>query len=251
MVRPPDPHTAASGLPSVVLDTPYPKEPIPDLVNQILGAGDWLNVSHWLAEGMDLVFGFNPGKAAAEFVVGDWEKVSTASSALSQLAEYAVRLAGLVDDGATAMFAHWDGNAATSADVWFDRFAVAVDGLAQPLQSLAGQYQAAAAGIVQMTAAVTSLLESLGDRLIGIAMRTATAAAVARVNPTAAGLLHSWIMYDTYKSVALWTSIIEKHGEALMVMQSITGRCAGYLSTLGGFEGPRLPGSYNHPHVDR
>ena len=70
--------------PSSVLDTPYPQEAIPGLVNEVLGAGDWLSPSHVLLKGIELVFGFNPGEEAARWVAGDWEAVSTVASALDQ-----------------------------------------------------------------------------------------------------------------------------------------------------------------------
>ena len=70
-------------LPSEVLDTPYPKEPIPGLVNEILGAGDWLSPSHVLMKGIELVFSF--AREYQSVAAGMQEMATAVASILEQL----------------------------------------------------------------------------------------------------------------------------------------------------------------------
>ena len=233
-------------LPSEVLDTPYPKEPIPGLVNEILGAGDWLSPSHVLMKGIELVFSFNPGEEAARWVAGDWESVSTAASALDQLAEYAVRLGRLLNDESAEMLTKWQGNAATSAGSYFERFAIAVDSMGAPLQGVAREYQSVAAGMQEMATAVASILEQLLDKLISMGIKALAATATSET--VIGGLFFGgWAAYDAYRATRLWTQALEWHGRALTASQALVGLCAGYLGALRDLDSITLPNAYDHP----
>jgi hypothetical protein len=237
-------------MPSDVLDTPYPKEPIPNLLNEILGAGDWLSPSHVLMKGIELVFDFNPGEEAARWVAGDWEAVSTVASALDQLAEYAVHMGHLLDVDSRAMLQHWDGNAATSAGSYFEKLAVAVDSIGPNLNGIAHEYQSVAAGMQEMATAVASLLEQLLDKLISMGIKALAATALSET--VVGGIVFGgWAAYDAYRATRLWTQALEWHGRALTASQALVGLCAGYLGALQDLDSIALPAAYDHPGAQR
>lgn len=237
-----------AALPSEVLDTPYPQEPIPDLVNQILGAGDWLSPSHVLMKGIELVFSFNPGEEAARWVAGDWESVATVASALQQLGEYAIHLGRALDDGADDMMVGWHGNAAVSADTYFDQLATAIDAIGPNLTGVASEYRTVAAGMQEMAGAVASLLEQLLDKLIGMGIKALAATALSE---TVIGgvVFGAWAAYDAYRATRLWMQALEWHGRAWTACQAIIGLTAGYLGALEGASTISLPQAYDHPGV--
>lgn len=235
-------------MPSAVLDTPYPHEPIPSLVNEVLGAGDWLSPSHVLLKGIELVFGFNPGEEAARWVAGDWEAVSTASSALGQLAEYAGRLGSVLYGDSRTMLEQWAGNAATSAGSYFDKLALAIDGMGPNLEGIADEFQSVAAGMQEMATAVASILEMLLDKLIEMGMKALAATALSE---TIIGgvVFGGWAAYDAYKATKLWMQAVEWHGRAVTMSQGIAGLTAGYLGALQDLDSITIPNAYDHPGV--
>ncbi|MCW2845525.1 MAG: hypothetical protein JWN22_3441 [Nocardioides sp.] len=237
-------------LPSEVLDTPYPKEPIPAALNEVLGIGDWLSPSHVLMKGIELVFSFNPGEEAARWVAGDWQSVSKAASALDQLAEYAVRLGHLLDGESATMLEQWQGNAATSASSYFEKLAIAVDSMDAALRGVSDEYQAVAAGMQEMATAVASILEQLLDKLISMGVKALAATALSE---TVIGgvVFGGWAAYDAYRATRLWTQALEWHGRALTASQALVGLTAGYLGALRDLDSVTLPNSYDHPGAQR
>jgi hypothetical protein len=236
--------------PSDVLDTPYPKEAIPGLVNEVLGAGDWLSPSHVLLKGIELVFGFNPGEEASRWVAGDWEAVSTVASALDQMAEYAVHLGHVVESGSLDMLEDWQGNAATSAGSYFEELAIAVNSMADPLQGISKEYQAVVAGMQEMASAVASILEQILDKLISMGMKALAATALSET--VVGGLVFGgWAAYDAYKTEKLWMQALEWHGKALTASQAVVGLTAGYLGALEDLDAISIPNGYDHPGVQR
>jgi hypothetical protein len=235
-----------TALPSQVLDTPYPTAPIPDLVNEILGAGDWLSPSHVLLKGIELVFGFNPGEEAARWVAGDWESVATVACALQQLGEYAVRLGHVLYDGSDEMLDHWHGNAAVSAGTYFDDLARAIDSIGPQLDGIASEYTTVAAGMQEMAGAVASILEALLDKLIEMGIKALAATATSET--VVGGIFFgAWAAYDAYKATKLWVQAVEWHGRAWTASQAVVGLCAGYLGALEDLDAITIPVGYDHP----
>ncbi len=233
--------------PSDVLHYPYPAEPIPAALNEVLQIGDWLSPSHVLLKGIDLVFGFNPGEEVATWVAGDWRGLAVGSSALGQLAEYAAVLGRDIDTARADLLDDWDGHAASAANAYFNQLARAVDALQTPLRGLASQYRTVSAGMLEMAAAVASILEALLDKLIEMGIKALAATATAET--VVGGLFFGgWAAYDAYRATKLWTQALEWHGRAVTLANAMIGLCAGYLGALRGAEGLALPAAaYEHP----
>ncbi|WP_328477662.1 hypothetical protein OHA21_25070 [Actinoplanes sp. NBC_00393] len=236
--------------PAEALTPPVAEAPIPDLVNNILGAKQYISTSYWLGELIDLIWGFNPWEYVAQQVAGDWNAAAEASDALSKLADFNTRYSEVIAEGAgTLIPAAWDGNAAARADVYFAGLAQSLSAQVDALQNVAGQFRTLAAGMQEMAQALQSLCQDLLDALIVVGV---SAAATAAVSWTGVGSLvgGSVTAAQILQVVKLWYLILDAHDAAWAAVQAFTGICAGYLGALQGLEMQPLPaGAYDHPGV--
>lgn len=232
--------------PSEVLQYPYPKEPIPSEINDVLQLGDWLSPSHVLLKGIELVFGFNPAEEVAEWLAGDWQGLSVGATALDQLAEYCAAMGHDVFRAKNDMLELWDGHAASQANAYFEHLATAVDALREPLHGLSTEYQTLAAGILETAGAIASIMEMLLDKLLEMGAKALAATALSE---TVIGgvVFGGWAAYDAYKATRLWTQALEWHGRAVTAANAFVGLTAGYLGALHGADGLDLPAGYDHP----
>lgn len=232
--------------PSGVLQYPYPKEPIPSELNEILQLGDWLSPSHVLLKGIELVFGTNPAEWVAEWFVGDWQGMAVGASALEQLAEYCQAMGHDVFAAKDDMMELWEGHAASQANAYFEKLATAIDALQEPLNGLAKEYQTLAAGIMEAASAVAGIMEMLLDRLIEMGMKALAATALSE---TVIGgvIFGGWAAYDAYKATKLWMQAVEWHGRAVTMANGFVGLTAGYLGALHGPDGLEVPAGFDHP----
>jgi len=75
--------------PADKLTEPQAKETIPGPIDQVLSIGDWLNVSHWVMQAIELVTGgLNPGQWVVDQFTGDWEAFSKAGDTIHHLGEF-------------------------------------------------------------------------------------------------------------------------------------------------------------------
>jgi hypothetical protein len=232
--------------PSAVLQYPYPSEPIPSTLNEVLQLGDWLSPSHALLKGIELVFGFNPAEQVGEWVAGDWHGMAVGSTALNQLGEYCQALGKDIYQAKNDMLELWDGHAASQANVYFEKLATAIDQLQSPLRGLATEYQTLAAGMLEFASAIASIMEMLLDKLIEMGMKALAATALSE---TVIGgvIFGGWAAYDAYKANKLWMQAVEWHGRAVTAANGFVGLTAGYLGALHGPDGLVVPQGYDHP----
>ncbi|WP_238998537.1 hypothetical protein [Nocardioides limicola] len=221
---------------------------MPELLEELLGLGSWLSPSAMLMKGIDWVFGFNPGEEAARWVAGDWRRLSVASSALGQIAEYAHAVGAAIHRVTGDVTATWHGNAAQSARVYFEGLSVTLEGMRQPLTGAAREFQQVAFGMHQMTQALAGILESLMDRLISIGIKALAATATAKTIIGGIGF-GSWAAYDVWKATQIWRDAIQAHDAALALTQGITGLTAGFLAALESANLALPAEGYDHPGV--
>jgi hypothetical protein len=166
------------------------------------------------------------------------------------MAEYAVHLGHVVSSGSVEMLEDWQGNAATSAGSYFERLAIAIDAMAEPLQGISKEYQAVVAGMQEMASAVASILEQILDKLISMGMKALAATALSE---TVVGgvVFGGWAAYDAYRTEQLWMKALEWHGKALTASQAVVGLTAGYLGALRDLDSITIPNGYDHPGVQR
>ncbi|BEL08125.1 hypothetical protein Q0Z83_063160 [Actinoplanes sichuanensis] len=232
------------------LAPPVADPPVPDLVNNILGMKQYISMSYWAGELMDLIWGFNPWDWVAEQFAGDWEAVAKAGDALSNLAEFNESFAQIVGDGTAALIpADWDGNAAVRAERYFTEVAHALTTQIDSIQGAAGQFRTLAAGMEELAQAVQSLCQDIADALIILGV---TAAATMGTSWTGVGAVvgGSATASQIANIVRLWYLVLDAHDAAWAAVQAFTGISAGYLGALQGMELQPLPGrSYDHPGV--
>jgi uncharacterized protein YukE len=232
--------------PAAELVEPLPKELVPDLVNQLLSFPDLISPTHWMLWAIETVCGVNPAKWAAEQLVGDWQSISTAGSALANLANFNGALMKALDEGSDRMLGDWQGNAAQACNQYFDGLSAALREQMAALDAVAEQFHRVAQGINTTASLMASLLEMLADALLALALEAAAGAAS---TPTVVGpvLAGAAAAFTLTKAMGVWGEIINAHSKAWMLVQLFFGTCAGYLGALKGMENVPLPaGAYDH-----
>lgn len=236
--------------PADSLTPPIASAPIPEMVNNILGMKQYISMSFWAGELMDVIWGFNPWDWVAEQISGDWEAVAKAGDALGRLAEFNERYAEIIDQGAAALIpAGWDGNAAVRAEAYFSGLTQALSAQVDSIQSTAGQFRTLAAGMEELAQAMQSLCQDIADALIIVGV---TAAATMGTSWTGVGAVvgGSATAAQIANIVRLWYLVLDAHDAAWAAVQAFTGICAGYLGALQGMELQPLPGrGYDHAGV--
>jgi hypothetical protein len=234
--------------PADKLAEPQAKETIPGPIDQVLSVGDWLNLSHWIMQGIELVTGgLNPGQWVVDQFTGDWEAFAKAGDALKHVGEFHTAYAQNITEGKDAMFTGWQGHAADSANKYFTDFAAAVRGEQSPLSKMGTEMQTAAFGIWGVAKTLDSLLESLLDALIGLGIALAAGAATAEtiIGGIVGAVAAAW---EIKEAVTIWKQVIEAHDMAYNIAIGLTGVIAGLLGALQGLKEHPLPaGAYDHP----
>lgn len=233
--------------PAAELTEPQPQELIPDLVNQFLSFPDLISPSHWMLWAIEQVCGVNPAEWLAEQFTGDWESVSKAGSALTNLGEFDNAFVKALSDGSGTMFDSWEGNAAQACYRYFETLRAALGDQVAVLDSVAKEFHTLAQGINSTAAAIVSLLEALVDWLLAAALEAAAAAASSWT--IIGGILGgAAAAFSITKAIGVWGQIIEAHAKAWNAVQGFVGLCAGYLGALQDMALHPLPsGAYDHP----
>jgi hypothetical protein len=239
--------------PAGKLVEPEAKDIIPGPIDLVLSAGDWLNLSHWIMQGCELVtklvsgHAFNPGQWVVDQFTGDWEAFAKAGDALKHVGEFHAAYAQNITEGKDAMFAGWTGHAADAANKYFTDFAGAVKAEQSPLSQMGTEMQTAAFGIWGVAKTMDSLLESLLDALIGLGIALAAGAATSEtiIGGIVGGIAAAW---EIKEAVTIWKQALEAHDMAYNIGIGLTGIIAGLLGALQGLKDHPLPaGSYDHP----
>lgn len=236
--------------PAAALTVPDASPPIPDLVNNILGAKQYISPSYWIGWICQQVCGTNPWQWVIEQYTGDWQAAADAGVALANLAEFNRAFAEAITTESAALFGdEWQGHASESAKAYFEGLARTLMDQISALESISGQFHSMAAGMEEMSQGLQSLFQDLTDLVIVAAIAAAAAAAsswtvfggIAGALATAASIA---------AAVEVWYQILSAHDAAWASVQIFTGLCAGYLGGVQGMELHALPGaSYDHPGV--
>lgn len=231
------------------LTEPQPRDPIPDLVENILGGTQYISISYWLGWAAEQVTGTNPWQWIAEQYAGDWKAVQSAGQAIKNLGEFNTVFANNINDGAVAVFADWQGNAANSAEDYFSEFTKTMKDQAPELESLGREFETMAVGMYETANSIKGLWETLLDLLIAIGLEAAAAAASSWtiIGPILAGAA---AIATITKAIGVWGQILETNNHAWNAVQGFTGLVAGFLGGLDDMEKYALPASgYDHPGV--
>lgn len=236
--------------PSDALDQPFPHESIPSSLDTILDLGSWLSPSKYLDKGIEFVFGTNPAQMLSDYVVGDWKSLSTASSALDQLAEYFEAYGNEVGVSNDLMQFHWTGHAAERADAYFSSLADTVNDFAPELRGLSSRYQDIAVALVEFAKLVSDAVDWMEDTLIGIGVKLIADALLAE---TVVGSIavSAWVISDAGRVVHRLHELIEAYDKLTLVVKGLVAGGAGAIGAVGGIPELALPPSYDAPGATR
>lgn len=236
-----------SGEPVDELVAPVATDPVPDLVEQILGGAQYISPSYWLGWVAEQVTGTNPWQWIADQYGGDWASVQRGGVALKHLGEFGVGYGTAVTGGMEGLAHSWTGVAADAAGTYFTGFGTAVKGQKVDLDAMGAQLITTATGMYETANAIKGLWETLLDLLIAMAAEAAAAAASSWsiVGPIIAAAAFALTLT---KALKVWGQVLTAHTAAWNAVQGLTGLLAGYLSGLHDLDAHALPaGSYDHP----
>lgn len=235
--------------PSSALVTPQPSAPIPDIVSTLMHIPDLVSPSHWILYILEKVTDHNPVEWVTEHFSGDWERMSTASSALEHLATYHVRYAEGVIEARQTFEEGWSGQAAGAASAYFSALAESIDAQSVALESYAKDVDAVAQGMKSLQDALIGLIETMMDMVV---IAAASAAAAAGTWWTGAGALLGGgaTALAIGKAAATWGEIMAMHGKAMIIIDGLLGATTGALGAIHGFTSQPLPaGAYDNRQV--
>jgi len=235
--------------PELALVTPVPSAPIPDFVDLALHFPELVSPSSWLLWALDQVCGCDPVEWVTEKFSGDWERMSTASSALDHLARYHEQFGAEIDRAVASFERGWEGEASAAAARYFRALAQAVEAQSDPLRSIAQEVNNVAQGMRSFQELLVSLIGAVLDWAIAIAV---SAAATAASSWTVVGGLIGGgaTAVSIAGAVKTWLEVIEIHAKAMTMVDAFVGLTAGYLGSIHGFAMQPLPGgAYNNTEV--
>ena len=235
--------------PAAALIDPTASDPVPDLLENVIGISQYISLSYWISEAIELTLGTNPAEWVAQEFAGDWEKVQKAGIALENLAEFSAAYSDVITSELEAVSSRWQGNAADSANSYFSGLARTVHDHQATLNSMGQEFKQSAIGMYETANAIQELLATLFDYLLAIGLELAAAATAGWtvVGPILAGAAAAATIG---RALGVWDDILKAHTAAWTAAQGLVGVMAGYLSALGGVDQHALPEStYNHPGV--
>lgn len=227
---------------------------MPDLVVNTAGVAQYISYSYWLRIAVDRITeattgdSWNPWSWFVEQAAGDWEEVSRAGDALTNLAEFNSASASAILGAADATVPYgWDGNAASSAYEYFITVHREVNDHVTSLRELGSQLDQMAAGIFFTIQAIQNLLDRLLDLVIEISLCLAGTIVFAKtgVGPVVFGALTA---SKIWQAAGLVRQILTMWNDVVTGAYGFTGILATYLAPISGtLEKLELSSSYQHP----
>lgn len=235
--------------PADALVPPQVTDPVPDLVENILGGAQYVSPSYWVGWAFEKATGTNPWQWIADQYAGDWTAVQKAGKALENLGEFGIGYGVAVRNGMSNLESSWTGHAANSAGKYFTEFSGALQSQGPDLKAMGGELITMATGMYETSNAIKGLYEILLDLVIAAGAEAAASAASSwtLVGPIIGGAAFALTLT---KAMGVWGKILEIHTDAWAAVQGLTGVMAGYLGGLHDLQAHALPGSsYDHPGV--
>ncbi|WP_206518050.1 hypothetical protein [Rhodococcus sp. X156] len=228
---------------------PVAHDPVPDLVEKILGVSDYVSPAYWLGWVAEQATGTNPWQWIADQYAGDWQAVQKAGKALENLGEFNTGYGVALRTGMSTLSGTWDGKAAGSASTYFTTLGDAVESQAPDLKAMGQELITMATGMYETANAISGLFATLLDLLIAAA---AEAAATAATSWTGVGLVAGGaaLALTLAKATSVWRAVLDAHSAAWIACQGLVGVMAGYLGGLHDLDVHALPSAaYDHPGV--
>ncbi|NKW37086.1 hypothetical protein GS935_08930 [Rhodococcus hoagii] len=100
---------------AIELKDPVASDPVPDPVENILGAAQYMSATYWFNEAAKMVCGTDPMSWIAAQFAGDWEAIQRAGIAISTLGDFNEDYSSLIDRDIIGLSSYWTGGAADEA----------------------------------------------------------------------------------------------------------------------------------------
>lgn len=235
--------------PASKLTKPTPSDPVPDLAENVIGASQYISVSYWVGEFLNLIFGVNPGEWASEKFSGDWQLTQTAAVALQNLQEFNADFSQAINSAVNDVSHDWEGVAANQANSYFSELANAIQDQKDTLDDLSQQFDMMATGMYEAAKAVKGFLDMILDYAIALALEAIAGMLSSEtvVGSIAAGAAFAATLT---KAMGVAGQAIQAHTVAWNSVQACIGVIASQTSALQGIDKYALPGNnYDHPGV--
>lgn len=234
---------------AIELKDPVASDPVPDLVENILGAAQYMSATYWFNEAAKLVCGTDPMAWIAAQFAGDWAAIQRAGIAISTLGEFNEDYSTLIDRDVVGLPAYWTGDAADEASRYFGDYSASIRSQSHDLAQIGDQVQQIAFGMYETANAVKGLWQALFDRLIAIAV-TAAAATFTGWTGVGGAIGGSAVVAQVLSASAVWRQAVDTAGKAWDGAQGSIGLITGHMAGLENIGIHQLPAkSYDHPGV--
>lgn len=216
-------------------------------LDNLTAAFERLSPSAAVMSFLQMVTGHNPTEEAGEWFGGDWKSYAECGGALENIGRMLNAVGNNVQEGANELGNTWRGNAADTAQVYFNGLASASTQQAVTFSELGEQYKKAATGIARLAETGAQLYNAMIDHCIIGAAATAAAAAssetgVGAVIGGGVAAVEAAQVIETYEKF----SNIRETGTT--ICNTFIGAVQGWVSGTEGFRKFPLPGApYESP----
>lgn len=161
----------------------------------------------------------NPFDLIREQLRGDWEGLDKAGVAIGHLGEFDGFLNQNLFEAESAMFAHWEGNAAAAAKGYFDGLRGTLGKNEELLRSISAAYDSVVYTIISLSTIIVTGLETLIDLVIGAVAAAAEGLATEpESGPLGPGIAVVAFALIATAATAKWLNITEKVAKAADVV---------------------------------
>lgn len=232
---------------TIDLKDPVATDPVPDLVENILGAAQYMSPSYWINEAAKLVCGTDPmGWIASQFA-GDWEAVQRAGVSITTLGEFNAEYSRRIDQDVAGIPSFWRGEAADGASNYLTDYASTIHSQSQDFTRIGEQISQIAVGMYETANAVKGLWQTLFDWLITIGV-TLAAAALTSWTGVGGAVGGAAVVAEIAAATAIWRQVVDTTGKAWDGAQGSIGLITGFAAGLENVSIHQLPQvSYDHP----
>lgn len=219
--------------PTSVLTEPGADGAVPDLVQQILDGAGFFSESALVLKIIS-VCGLDVEGWVKERFAGDFEAVAKSRNAVKNLAKFDDEAASTVAAGASDMFDHWHGSAASGARSYFDKMANGVESHSLELQKVAQRYDAIVIAIQQAGSFIINALTDLIDWAAEAAASLAAAGCLQEVPVlnVIIDIIGASRVFKIIKQIhhiaTIWNRVWYGNGGALALITHLVGGFAGF-----------------------
>ncbi len=211
--------------------------------------GNFISPAYYISQVLEKITGMDVFEWASSRVVGDWGAVRRAADAAGNLSRFNAQYHDAVKgDWKNTVSESWQGNAAASAQSYFDNLAGAVKFQVRSLQEMEHHLTNIANSMADLTTALGDILQELVD----LAIVAAIEAAVASADPepiTKAGAIAALSLTVVRIGLAI-NKMWSKIGIAYVAVTGMGSAALHLVSQTTPDSLPPLPQStYDHPGV--